>query len=470
VKGELGLANFVNSVLIKNGTVADAQGVYQSDIYIENGQIKMVGKELKIPDVDIYDAENMLVFPGIIDPHVQLEIKYGKFPMTDDFDTGTAAAAAGGVTTIIDFADQPKGVPVLEDLAHRKSLADGRVNVDYSLHMSITDLSVGAIDDIRGVIESGIPSFKLYMAYSRRDRMVNEGQMDHIMEEVAKYDGIAGIHGENDNFVEYQIVRLQKEGKTGVEYFTQARPAIGEIMAVQTAILLAERNNCTLYVHHVSCAGTMEAIKSGRKRGVKIYAETCPAYLCLTEEEYLKPGGELFVLNPALRTKADNEALWDAIIAGDLDTIGTDHCSYTKAQKQENNGNFDGIPAGLPGIELLLPAMYTMAVHQRKLPLPKLMQLMTANPARIFGLAPKKGFIAPGNDGDIVIFNPRKKWTVNPEKLFMNVDFTPFDGWEMQGGVETTFLRGMKIFDRGNFTGPRNQGKFVFATPSSYRR
>ncbi|MEL7566927.1 MAG: dihydropyrimidinase [Dehalobacterium sp.] len=459
-----------NSVLIKNGTIADAQGVYQSDVFIENGQIKQVGKELDMPGVEIYDAENMLIFPGIIDPHVQLEIKYGKFPMTDDFDTGTVAAAAGGVTTIIDFADQPKGVPVHEDLAHRKALADGRVNVDYSLHVSITDLSAGAIDDIEGVIASGIPSFKLYMAYSRRDRMVNEGQMDHVMEEVAKYDGITGIHGENDNFVEYRIARLQKEGKTALEYFTQARPAIGEIMAVETAILLAEKNNCTLYVHHVSCAGTMEAIKTGRKRGAKIYAETCPAYLCLTAEEYLKPGGELFVLNPALRTKADNEALWQAIADGEIDTVGTDHCSYTRAQKKENKHNFDGIPAGLPGIELLLPAMYTMAVHQRKLPLQKLMQIMTANPARIFGLSPRKGRIAPGSDGDVVVFNSRKKWLVNAEKLLMNVDFTPFDGWEMQGAVETTFLRGMKIFDQGRFSGPRNQGRFAFGSPSRYIR
>lgn len=460
----------INSVLIKNGTVADVQGVYQADILIENGKIKQVGKVLCQQDVEVFDAENMLVFPGIIDPHVQLEIKYGKFPMTDDFDTGTIAAAAGGVTTIIDFADQPKGVPVHKDLAHRRSLADGRVNVDYSLHMSITDLSVGAIDDIKGVISSGIPSFKLYMAYSRRDRMINEGQMNHVMEEVAKYNGIVGIHGENDNFVEYQIARLQQEGKTGLEYFTKARPAVGEVMAVQTAILLAEKNNCTLYVHHVSCAGTMEAIKAGRKRGVKIYAETCPAYLCLTEEEYLKPHGELFVLNPALRTKADNEALWQAIVNGDIDTIGTDHCSYTKAQKQENKNNFDGIPAGLPGIELLLPSMYTLAVHQRKLPLPKLMQIMTANPARIFGISSQKGLITPGKDGDIVIFNPQKKWKVYPENLKMNVDFTPFDRWEMQGAVEATFLRGMKIFDKGEFTGPRNQGKFVFGTPNGYYR
>ncbi|ATW24598.1 dihydropyrimidinase [Candidatus Formimonas warabiya] len=459
-----------NSVLIKNGIIADAQGVYRSDLLIEEGKIKQIGTELHAPGIACYDAENMFIFPGIVDPHVQLEIKYGKFPMTDDFDTGTVAAAAGGVTTIIDFADQPKGVHVHEDLAKRKALAEGRVNVDYSLHMSITDLTAGAIDDIQGVIGSGIPSFKLYMAYSRRDRMVNEGQINHVMEEVAKYGGITGIHGENDNFVEYMISRFQKEGKTGLAYFTQARPALGEIMAVQSAILLAEQNNCTLYVHHVTCAGTMEAIKAGRKRGVKIFAETCPVYLCFTEDEYLKPGGELFVLNPALRTRTDNEALWQAIISGDIDTIGTDHCSYTKAQKQENKNNFDGIPAGLPGIELLLPCMYTMAVAERKLPLPKLLQVMTSNPARIFGISPQKGHIIPGSDGDIVIFNPRKKWIVDPDKLCMQVDFTPFDGWEMHGAVETTFLRGMKIFDKGSFSGPRNQGKFVFGMPNAYYR
>jgi len=459
-----------NSVLIKNGTIANAEAVFAGDILIENGKISQIGTDLEATGVETYDATGMLVMPGIIDPHVQLEIKYGKFPMTDDFDTGTIAAAAGGVTTMIDFADQPKGVAAIDDLIHRKSLADGRVNVDYSLHMSLTDTKAGAVGDIKAVVESGIASFKLYMAYSRRDRMVNEGQIDHIMSEAAKYGAITGIHGENDNMVEYLIARYQQEGKTGIQYFTQARPDTAEIIAVQTAITLAERNHCTLYVHHVSCAGTLNAIKEGRKRGVKIYAETCPAYLTLTEDVYQKEGGEIFILNPALRKESDRLALWQGIIDGEIDTIGTDHCSYTLEQKRTNKDNFDGIPAGLPGIELLFPVMYTIAVAENKVTLPRLLELMTYNPARIFGLAPQKGILAPGSDGDILIYDPNKTWQVDPANLFMNVDFTPFDGWTMQGEVKATFLRGEKLYENHVFCGPHHHGQFVFGTPAPYRR
>ncbi len=458
-----------NTVLIQNGTVADSNGLYQADILVENGLIKAVGKGLSDSEAAVYDATGKYVFPGIIDPHVQLEINFGAFPMTDGFDSGTVAAAAGGVTTIIDFADQPKGVPIVEELKNRRRLADGVVNVDYSLHLGITDTSVHTIEEIQKIICLGIPSFKLYMAYSRRDRMVNEGQINHIMEEVSKYQGVVGIHGENDNFVEYQIARLKAEGKTALQYFTQARPVVGEEIAVRTAILLAERNRCKLYVHHVSCQATLEAIKEGRQRGVQIYAETCPAYLSLTEAEYQKPGGEIFLLNPALRRPSDVEALWQGIFDGEIDTLGTDHCSYTLEQKHRNKDNFDAIPAGLPGVELLLPVMYTLA-QERGLPLPKLLRLMTRNPAQIFGIAPQKGLLLPGSDGDLVVFDPNQQWTVRPEDLLMNVDFTPFDGWKLTGKVAATFLRGEKLFENGSFLGARHQGQFLFGKTGSYQR
>ncbi len=457
-------------VLIKHGTIADHVATYQGDILLEDGLIRQIGTGLACAGAEVYDASNMLVLPGVVDPHVQLEVLYGNFPMTDDFDTGTVAAAAGGVTTIIDFADQAHGTPLYEYLCGRRKAADGRVNVDYTLHMSITDTSVPAVEDMRQVVESGITSFKLYMAYSRRDRMVNEGQLDDIMAEAARLNAICGIHGENDNFVEYLINKLKKQQKTDLKYFTQARPAIVETIAVNTAIAIAERNGCILYVHHCSCAATLEAIREGRRRGVKIYCETCPCYLNLNEEVYQHEGGELHIVNPALRKPADQAALWEGIRKGEVDTIGTDHCSYTKEQKFRNKGDFDGIPAGHPGVEISLPLMYTTGVAAGNMTLQQLVKLMSYNPARIFGLAPRKGLIRPGSDGDIVIFDPHKAWTMSADKLLMNVDFTNYDGWKMEGAVKATFLRGVKLYEDGVFCGPRHMGRFVPAQPADFSR
>lgn len=460
----------MKKTLIKNGLIINSTHNFYGDILLDNGKILAIGSNFDEKDVDIYDAANKFVFPGIVDPHVQFEVNFGKFPMTDGFNTGTIAAAAGGVTTIIDFADQPKGVTIRDYLKKRRQEADGSVNVDYSLHMSITDTKVGSIDDISRVVEDGIPSFKLYMAYSRRDRMVNEGQIDAIMAIAAKHDAICGIHGENDNMVEYLIDSNRKQGKTDVKYFTSSRPDTAEIIAVNTAILLAERNNCILYVHHVSCKGTLDAIKAGRSRGVKIYAETCPAYLLLNEDVYNKHNAQIYVLNPPLRSERDRYALWDGIYNGEIDTIGTDHCSYTLSQKMKNKDNYDCIPAGHPGVEISLPLMYTYGVANGKMPINKLIHLMSYNPAKIFGLSDRKGILAPGYDADIVIFDPKKKWKMSSEKLKMNVDFTNYDNWDIIGKVEATYLRGMKIFENDMFLGPYHQGRFLPAKPAPYSR
>lgn len=459
-----------HSVLIRNGTIIDHCSEYKGDLLIRDGRIAAVGTALREEAAEVYDASGMLVLPGIVDPHVQFEVLYGKFPMTDDFDTGTMAAAAGGVTTIIDFADQARGVPAYAYLAQRRAAADGRVNVDYTLHMSLTDTTVPAVEDMAQVVDSGITSFKLYMAYSRRDRMVNEGQMLDFMTEAARLNAICGIHGENDNFVEYMTQKLVREEKTDLCYFTTARPALAEVIAVNTAIAIAEHCGCTLYVHHCSCAGTLSAIREGRRRGVRIYCETCPCYLNLNEEVYQREDGALYVVNPALRRRDDQEALWRGLQTGEVDTIGTDHCSYTKEQKFRHRGEFSAIPAGHPNVEISLPLMYTTGVATGRITMQRLMELMSYQPARIFGLAPRKGTLQVGGDGDVVIFDPSSRWTMSPDRLLTNADFTNYDGWQMEGAVKATFLRGMKLFEEGRFCGPRHAGAFVPAAPSAYMR
>lgn len=460
----------MKQLLIQNGIIVDHENTFRGDILIENGIIRQVGTSIcPRSNAEVYNATGMLVMPGIVDPHVQVEVLYGKFPMTDDFDTGTIAAAAGGVTTIIDFADQAHGIPAYEFLKRRRAAADGRVNIDYTLHMSLTDTNVPCVEDMQKVVESGITSFKLYMAYSKRDRMVNEGQMMDIMTEAARINAICGIHGENDNYVEYMTKKLLAEGKCGLEYFTTARPAINEAIAVTTAIAIAEYTGCILYVHHCSCARTLHAIQEGRRRGAKIYCETCPCYLNLTEDVYRQENAELFVVNPALRTAADNQALWDGICKGDVDTLGTDHCSYTKEQKFRNKGDFSAIPAGHPGVEISLPLMYTTGVVSGKISVNRLIELMSYNPARIFGLA-QKGRLTPGCDADVVIFDPQHKWTMSADKLLMNVDFTNYDGMQMTGSVKATFLRGEKLYEDGVFCGTHHMGRYVPAKPAPFYR
>ena len=445
------------NLLVKHGAIVTHLGAVEADLLIRNGIIADIGRSLSDRDAPVVDATGCLVFPGVVDPHVQLELP----ALTDDFDSGTKTAACGGVTTIIDFADQPRGVDALKHLKDRRAAADAKVNVDYTLHMSITDLSGDTLNHIRTIVkDEKVASFKLYLAYSRRQRMVNDGEAFAVMREAAKHGAVVGVHAESDSLCEYLTTELIQSGRSSPSCFPQSRPEVAEAISVSAAIGLARATKCDLYVHHVSTALAIDLIARAKREGQRVWAETCPHYLLLTDEVYAQEDGCLYIMNPPLRASENVERLWKALQRGEVDTIGTDHCSYMAEQKRKSP-RFDQVVPGVPGIETLLPVMYTEGVAKGRISLGRLVELLCLNPARIFGLFPYKGNLSVGSDGDLVIFNPRFEWTLKAADLHTHADFCPFEGYRVAGRVEKTVLRGEIIFDGKTFCGTPQAGGFV---------
>jgi dihydropyrimidinase len=453
----------MNEVLIKGGTIVNSQTAFKGDLYVRNGKIVSIGSSLGVTGAKVIDADGKLVLPGIIDAHVQLECAYKDTVMTDDFNTGTEAAAAGGVTTIVDFADQSAGKSPLEELDERMAIANSKVNVDYTLHLGVTNIEGSQVNELKQAVnERGINSFKLYMAYRKRGRLVDEGQIFGIMREAAAAGAICGVHAENEPLIDY-LVSLYDEtkGDFSVEHFANSRPPLAEELSIMIAAKIASATGATLYVHHLSTAAGLNVIRQARKEGQTIYAETCPQYLLLNEEVYKGDDGCLYVMNPPIRKQEDAEALWCALAADEIQVVGTDHCSYDIRQKTRNKHDFRMVPAGIPGIETLLPLLYSEGVCKGKINLQQLIQILSTKPAQIFDLYGRKGDLQVGFDADVVIFDPQRKGALVPSELKMNVDFSPFEHLEITGRVETTILRGEIIYTDGNWCGPQNYGRFV---------
>ncbi len=454
----------MSDLVIKNGTVVNSQSVFTGDILIKGGKIAAIGTDITAPlGCKAIDASGKLVLPGIIDAHVQLECAYKDTIMTDDFNTGTKAAAAGGVTTIVDFADQAAGKTPLEELDERMAIANRKVNVDYTLHLGVTNIEGSQLHELqKAVNERGINSFKLYMAYRKRGRLVDEGQIYGIMKEAAKVEAICGVHAENEPLIDYITSLFDEEkGDFAVSNFAASRPPVAEALSIMIAARLAAETGATLYVHHLSTAEGLEAIRQARKNKQKIYAETCPQYLLLDDSVYNQQDGNLYVMNPPIRKREDVDALWQALANNEIQVVGTDHCSYDLKQKNRNKHDFRLVPAGIPGIETMLPLMYSEGVVKDRIGLLQMINLLSTGPAKIFNLYGRKGDLQVGFDGDLVIFDPQKKWKIEPDSLEMNVDFAPFSSLELTGYVLTTILRGEIVYDNDHWCGPANHGRFV---------
>ena len=453
-------------ILVKDGIVITPYGKEEVDVYIEGETVKTIGKDLAgLIDkaTTVIDAKGCYVLPGIIDPHVQLEGKYKNTEMTDDFYSGTKAAACGGITTIIDFAVQKQGgYSALEGLHQRRKQADLKVCTDYSLHVGITDPNDETIGEISQIINEGITSIKCYMTYRNRGRMVDEAGLYRVMTEAAKYNGLIDVHAENNTLVEYMTDQLVANGKKTSKDFPMSRTDIAEQVAVATALLFSRDTGCDLYIHHVTSKRVEALIREAKNQGYYVYGETCPQYLLLDDKVYQSQYGARFIMNPPIRDEESKFVLWDGLNVGSLDTVGTDHCSYTLAHKDEHKDDFTQVPAGVPGLETLLPLVYTYGVSTGRITIERLTEILSLNPAKIFGLYPQKGAIMPGADADLVIYDPSGESKINATQLHMNTDFNPFEGMAIRGEVKITMLRGNTIYRNGEFTGKRGGGKFIF--------
>lgn len=447
-------------LVIKNGTLITASDTFQGDLGISDGHICAIGIDLSAKKE--INASGKLILPGAVDPHVHLEMPVGETCSSDDWETGTIAACIGGTTTVIDFVEPAPGQPLLEALAERRNRAEGKSVIDFTLHMTLTNDHPETLLQIPDVIQAGCRSFKTYLTYPGF-KLSDEAFLT-ILQMVHENHGLVLVHAENDAIIERLKSGFLAQGKSSPRFHPRSRPSVSEEEAISRAIALSEIADASLYIVHISTKGGARALETARFKGLRIYGETCPQYLLLTDSEFERPGfeGAKFVCSPPLRKEEDREYLWRSLQNRVLDTIGTDHCPFFfKGQKDLGADDFTRIPGGLPGIESRLALLHTFGVHAGRLSPNHWVELCCTNPARIFGLYPQKGSLVPGGDADLVIFDPNKKMILRKEILHENVDYTPYEGFELRGFPETTIVAGEIIARGGNFLGRKGNGRYI---------
>jgi dihydropyrimidinase len=445
-------------LVIRNGRVVTPAGLCECAIGIAQGRIATLSLD-SLEGREAIDAMGNYVVPGAIDPHVHLEMPVGDITSSDDFYTGTVAAAFGGVTTVIDFAMQPPGRREMERIEEKKRSADRKVVIDYSLHANFTEQSPASLEEIREIIEFGITSFKLLTTYKTRGLMVDDGFLYAVLQEVRDRGGIVQLHAENGYINQWLIDKFVSEGKRDWIYHYESRPNFVEALAVGGAIGIAQELSAPLYTVHLSTGEGLTAIKEAKLAGWPIYAETCPHYLEFTKDKYLEEDAINYMMSPPLRTEADREALWQGIADGWIDVVASEHCPFTTAQKRLGD-SFDKVPGGVMGIETMLPYPFSEGVNRGRFSITRLVELLSANPSRIFGLR-DKGAIAVGKDADLVIIDPDLERVVCAEELHMNTDYNIYEGKRLRGWPVLTISRGEIIMKDGEFLGERGQGRFI---------
>jgi dihydropyrimidinase len=451
--------------IIKNGTVVTATDTFKADVGISNGKIVQIGEELSAPGAKVLDATDNYVMPGGIDVHVHLQLPFCGTVSADDFENGTKAGACGGLTTVIDYAIQTKGEKLMDAITARRAEADPKVCIDYSLHGGITDWQV-AKDEMDGVVEYGIPTFKMFMVYRSQGWMADDGS---LLEALAATKGNGGricVHAENDDAIQ---MLLRQHGPNAAELGAYGhaitRPNYTEQEAITRAALWAEVTGGRLYIVHMSTGEGADAVWAAREHGANVLSETCPQYLLLDDELFKGENGHLYATCPQLRKPADQERLWEGLQAGTVQVIGTDTCTFNTTQKAMWEGDFRSIPYGMPGVETMLPLMWHHGVNGGRITPNRFVQICATNPAKIFGLYPQKGSIAVGFDADIVVWDPNREVTFNWEEMQTNCDWSPFQGERVQGYSKWTLSRGRVVAEEGKFVGEVGHGKFVPRKP-----
>lgn len=451
-------------LVIANGTLVTSDASTHADLAITNGRITAIGKRLV--GLETIDASGMLVLPGAIDEHVHLQMPVGEFSSSDDFYTGTVAAAHGGTTTVIDFVEPEPDQCLRDALDARRAEAKDKVVVDYGLHMTLSRADDDTLAEIPATIVAGSASFKLYMAYE--GLRLDDAGLLRALAALRVHGGRALVHAENHHAIAYLTRLALAEGRTGPENHPLTRPAIMEAEAIQRLLSLAAVTGTPLVLAHLSCAAGLEAVRAARARQQTVWVETCPQYLLLDQAEYQRPGFEAakFVMAPPPRTEADRQALWAGLASGEVDTVATDHCPFFyETQKTRGRDDFSRIPGGAPGIETRLALLYSYGVRTGRLTPERWVEVCCTGPARRFGLDPQKGTLAIGADADVVIFDPRRRVTLGHEMLHQNVDYAPYEGWEVQGYPTTVLSRGEIIVHDGQFLASAGRGNFLRARP-----
>lgn len=457
----------MSRLLIKGGRVVTAVDDYTGDVLVEDGKIAAVGTSLPVADVRVIDAAGKLVIPGGIDVHTHLDMPFGGTNSADDFESGTIAAAHGGTTSIVDFAIQGKGQTLHDAWGTWMKKAEGKAAIDYGFHMIITDLPDQVEREMDALVTQGVTSFKLFMAY-RGVLMLDDGSIFRAMARTGENGGTICMHAENGDVIDVLVRRAVAEGRTAPKFHALTRPPRAEAEATYRAICLSEMAGVPVYIVHLSAAEALEKVTEARDRGLPTYAETCPQYLFLSYENYEEPGfeGAKYVMSPPLRSKGNEEKLWRGLAGNDLQSVSTDHCPFCmKGQKELGKDDFSKIPNGAPGIETRMSLLYDGGVVGKRISINRFVELTSTSPAKIFGMFPRKGTIAPGSDADIVVFDPERKVTLSASTLHHRVDYTPYEGRVVQGAPDVVISRGEVIVDGGGFRGRAGRGEFLKRKP-----
>jgi len=454
------------TTLIQNGTVVTADSISPADVLIEGEQIKEVRPGIAPNGATVVEATGLYIIPGGIDCHTHLDMPFGGTTSADDFETGTRAAAFGGTTSIVDFAIQARGTRMRDALDTWWKKAEGRACIDYGLHMIVTDLGECGLEDMDDMVREGVASFKLFMAYPNV-LMVDDATIFKSLQQTAKNGALICMHAENGSVIDVIIAKALAEGKTAPIYHALTRPPRAEAEAVHRAIAMAEIAGAPVYIVHLSSEDALNQVREARDRGVPAFAETCPQYLLLSIEELERPNfeGAKFVFTPPLRPKHHQPKLWKGLKNDHLQVVSTDHCPFCfEDQKVLGKNDFTKIPNGGPGIENRLQLMYHFGVNSEQLSLKRFVETTSTAPARIFGMYPKKGTIAPGTDADIVLWDPNTVHTISAKTHHMRVDYSMFEGYEVTGNARTVFSRGEKIIDKGEWLGKVGRGQYIKRT------
>ncbi|MFI1015177.1 dihydropyrimidinase [Streptomyces sp. NPDC020965] len=453
--------------LIRGGLVVTAADEIHADVLIEDGRIvALAAHDTAVAESwtagHVIDATGKYVIPGGVDAHTHMELPFGGTFASDTFETGTRAAAWGGTTTIIDFAVQSIGQSPREGLAAWYAKADGNCVIDYAFHMILSDVNESSLRQLDLLVEEGITSFKLFMAYPGVFYS-DDGQILRAMQRSATNGGLIMMHAENGIAIDVLVEQALAEGRTDPRYHGEVRRALLEAEATHRAIQLARVAGAPLYVVHVSAAEALAELVTARDNGLPVFGETCPQYLFLSTDNLAEPDfeGAKYVCSTPLRPKEHQEALWRGLRTNDLQVVSTDHCPFCfTGQKELGRGDFSKIPNGMPGVEHRMDLLHQGVVEGR-ISRRRWIEIACATPARMFGLYPQKGTIAPGADADVVIYDPHAEQVLSVETHHMNVDYSAYEGKRVTGRVETVLSRGEVVIDRGTFTGRAGHGRYT---------
>lgn len=469
----------MSTLLIANGTLVTDTDTFAADILVRDGKIAAVGPGLQAPDAEVVDATGKLVLPGGVDPHTHFDLPMFATVSSDDHYTGTKAAAFGGTTTVIDFVSFDfSTLRESVDAWHKKA---EKAAIDYSFHMNLTKLDDAIAAEIPSLCEMGITTLKTFTAYNNRLRL-SDGEIFRALR-IARDNGmLVMLHAENGDVIEMLTAEALAAGQRTPEWHAKTHPAWGAVEATLRACALAAQADAPLYVVHMNAAGEVDMLHYAREHGVRVMGETCPQYLFFTEDDLRRPDGAKWVCSPPVRTAADNARLWEGLVDGTIQTIGTDHCPFffdgTKpivyegkkiaiSGKELGKDDFTKIPNGLPGVGDRLPVLWTAAVRSGKLTAEQFVALTSTNPAKIFGLYPRKGALLPGSDADLVVWDPEKKVKYGVALSQQRTDYNLYEGWELVGYPEKVFLRGRLIVDREEWLGHSGMGQFQPRRPNA---